>query len=207
MMTDPLIQAIQETLQITLPSFYIDFLDRHALDTTRNFNDITCLLGTADIAGLNKAYGVQQWMPGYIMIGNDSGDNGILIQEAEANDPQIYLVGLGALSADDAAVLAASLSSWEQRGYPSEDDDVIALSPYTQRRDAAMEIYKSTPDYAWHQQNGKLQIALKEIERAKANKTVDLKTYLSRKKEIQADISSHEAINNNFLPFNKWWKE
>jgi hypothetical protein len=204
-MTHPAIEAIQQALDVTLPAFYIEFLQQHALEHTRNFNDLTSLLGVEDVVQRNRDYEIQHWMPGYIMIGNDSGDYGILIRDAAANDPHIFLAELGVLSVDDTAILDHSIATWAARGYPCDSDEVIEPSPYTRRREAAMEAYRLMPDYLWHQRASELQLELKQLEEAKAGKTIDLKTYLSRKKEIQANIALHESGKNGFLPFNQWW--
>ncbi|MDQ0109007.1 hypothetical protein J2T02_004148 [Chitinophaga terrae (ex Kim and Jung 2007)] len=204
-MTDPAIEAIQQALDVTLPAFYIEFLQQHALEHTRNFNDLTSLLGVEDVVQRNRDYEIQRWMPGYVMIGNDSGDYGILVRDAVTNDPRIYLAGLGVLSVDDTAILDHSIATWAERGYPCDSEEVVEPSPYTRQREAAMEAYRLTPDYLWHQRAGELQLELNTIEKAKAGKAIDLKTYLARKKEIQANIALHEANNDGYLPFHQWW--
>ena len=65
-------------------------------------NGLTCdgqlhLLAGEDLAGRNRDYEVQAYMPGYVMIGDDSGGNAILIGPSS---PEVFEVGMGVMNAD-----------------------------------------------------------------------------------------------------------
>lgn len=70
------IAKAEEELSLVIPDVYKDFLQA-ANGAVLNFS---VLYGTESLAGMNRAYEVQQYAPGYISIGNDGGGYHILMK-------------------------------------------------------------------------------------------------------------------------------
>lgn len=64
------------------------------------------LLELDAIGPRNADYEIQIYLPGYVMIGDDSGGQALLMR---ADAPTVYEVGMGSLDEDELAVSAQSL--------------------------------------------------------------------------------------------------
>ncbi|MFB6458018.1 SMI1/KNR4 family protein [Chitinophaga sp. Hz27] len=206
-MNDAVIKEVQANLHLTFPAYYKSFLQEQQLDTTRYFNELTCLYGLHDLEEMNSAYQIQQWMADYLMIGSDSGDYAILIKCSSTPDNFVYLTALGALSTDDSYILAYSFNEWVQRGYSSEMESIVETSPYNKRRLLAWEDYIRSPDYQWHETNKQLLQQLNSLENQRTTRVIDLSTYLHSKKKLKAAIDEHLQLNKQYLSFNDWWHD
>jgi hypothetical protein len=69
------------------------------------------------LAERNVTYEIATYLPGYLMIGDDSGGNGFLIACDQASGP-VFRVDLGSLHEDDFAVVAATFEAWARDGFP-----------------------------------------------------------------------------------------
>jgi len=74
-------------------------------------NDIVKLYSTDEIAERNGTYEIAEYLPGYLMIGDDSGGYGIFL-DAGSNPSPVYLMGHGSLLLSEAIVLAPSITDW-----------------------------------------------------------------------------------------------
>jgi hypothetical protein len=84
-------------------------------------NDLVKLYPTGEIAERNSTFEVAKYLPGYIMIGDDSGGSGIFIDTVSSSSP-VYQIGHGSLDLSDAVVLAPTLTDWINQGFPLRDD-------------------------------------------------------------------------------------
>lgn len=88
-----------------LPEEYVSFL---LASNGLNTGDRLVLLEIEEIYGRNSDYEVQAYLPGHVMIGDDSGGAAIVMK---AGEPAVYEVGMGVL---DEALMEKSADSIEQ---------------------------------------------------------------------------------------------
>jgi hypothetical protein len=93
----------------------IKFPEEHRLLLTYSnglfANDLVTLYSTEDIAERNSTYEIAEYLPGYLMIGDDSGGSGIFL-DTGSNPSPVYLMGHGSLDVSIAIVLAPSMTDW-----------------------------------------------------------------------------------------------
>lgn len=87
----------------TIPQDYFDFLK---LSNGLYTGDRLVLIEAEDLKQRNKDYEVQEYLPGYLMIGDDSGGTAVLIKE---DDQKIFEVGMGAMDNENLNLSAISL--------------------------------------------------------------------------------------------------
>jgi hypothetical protein len=80
-------------------------------------NDLVKLYSTEEIAERNSTYEIAQYLPGYLMIGDDSGGYGIFLDNGSSPSP-VYLMGHGSLLLSEAIVLASTLTDWINQRFP-----------------------------------------------------------------------------------------
>ena len=76
------------------------------------------------IAERNQTYEVAQYLPGHLMIGDDSGGRGVLLDGSGA----VWICDMGALDTECRELLATHLVQWLEQGCPlpssgDEDDE------------------------------------------------------------------------------------
>ena len=83
------------------------------------------LLSVEEIAARNADYAVQATLPDYVMIGDDSGGQAVLMRH---DGPALYSVGMGVMDATFVRPLAPSLETllvdWDGI-LPWEDDSIL----------------------------------------------------------------------------------
>ena len=62
----------------------------------------------------NQTYGVAQYLPGHLMIGDDSGGRGVLLDDSGA----VWICDMGAFDEECREPLAAHLAQWVEQGCP-----------------------------------------------------------------------------------------
>ncbi|MDR2298906.1 MAG: hypothetical protein LBE30_11285 [Comamonas sp.] len=74
-----------------------------------------------DLPERSRTYEVAQYLPGHLMIGDDSGGRGILVDGNGA----LWICGLGALFVDCREPLSPHLAQWVAQGctLPAWDDE------------------------------------------------------------------------------------
>jgi hypothetical protein len=92
-------------LPFRLPDDYARFL---TLSNGLYSGDRLVLLELEDLAGRNQDYEIQRWLPGHVMIGDDSGGTAILMAETGA---EIFESGMGDLDPAGLRVSAPSLEA------------------------------------------------------------------------------------------------
>jgi cell wall assembly regulator SMI1 len=104
-------------------AFPRDYFDLLACSNGFNVPDVLSLslYSTEELVERNTTYEVALYMPGWVMIGDDGGGRGIVI---DCTQPQsaIYRVGMGVMQAEEAVYLAASLAEWIKSGFDLKDD-------------------------------------------------------------------------------------
>jgi hypothetical protein len=100
----------QQQIKLTFPVEYINLLR-----CSNGFfvpNVASLLLYSVDeLLERNETYEVQEYLPGWIMIGDDGGGQGIFIHHRDTN-AQPFINGMGSMLITDAQSLAGSLSQW-----------------------------------------------------------------------------------------------
>jgi cell wall assembly regulator SMI1 len=116
--TDQQITEAENELGIKFPKEY-----RLLLTSSNGLfaNDLVNLYPTEEIAERNSTFEVARYLPGYIMIGDDSGGSGIFIDTVSSPSP-VYQIGHGSLDLSDAVVLAPTLTDWIDQRFPLRDD-------------------------------------------------------------------------------------
>lgn len=97
------IAAVEAALAFRLPPDYTALL---RLSDGLSTPGCLALLELEAIGPRNADYEVQSYLPGYVMIGDDSGGQALLMR---ADAPTVYEVGMGSLSEDELTVSAQSL--------------------------------------------------------------------------------------------------
>jgi hypothetical protein len=78
------------------------------------------LWSAEEIPGLNEAYGVQQYLPGVLVIGSDGGDDAIALDMTisdDANAWPVVRIGFGNLDRVDLVVQSANFAGWVTSGF------------------------------------------------------------------------------------------
>jgi hypothetical protein len=81
------------------------------------------LYGPDEIAERNLTYEVRQYVPDLLLIGDDGGGRGLFVGTNEP-DPEVTLIGLGALGSDDGVRVGRFLSLAADGFRPIESADV-----------------------------------------------------------------------------------
>jgi hypothetical protein len=79
------------------------------------------LYSTADITERNTTYEVAEYAPDLILIGDDSGGNG-LFMHATAESTEVLKIDFGAIGTTEGFVLAIDLIAWVGQGCPINAD-------------------------------------------------------------------------------------
>jgi hypothetical protein len=109
--SDDQIQEAARTLGVEFPGFYSDFLRRsNGAGPEGNL----LLYSTDDIAERNETFQVQEYAPGYLAIGDDSGGRSILI--GLAGSPTVYIVDQGSMDPDDFIEVSPDFAEWLNQG-------------------------------------------------------------------------------------------
>ena len=75
------------------------------------------LYGREDLAERNTTFEVANYVPGYLLVGDDSGGRGVLVSCAQPAHP-VHICGLGALALEELTPLSDSLRLWAESGCP-----------------------------------------------------------------------------------------
>jgi hypothetical protein len=111
--TEAQIQAASRALGVDLPAYYAEFLRR--TDGLGPEGSLV-LYAADDLAERNETFEVQEYAPGYLAIGDDSGGRSILI--ALDGSPRVFIVDQGSMDPDDFEEVAPDFAEWIERGAP-----------------------------------------------------------------------------------------
>lgn len=98
------IRAVEETEGLSIPPDYAVLLQ---LTNGLSAGGQLMLLELEALAGRNRDYEVADYLPGYIMIGDDSGGTALVMR---GDNPTVFEVGMGAMDLETMRVSAPSLA-------------------------------------------------------------------------------------------------
>ena len=104
----------QATFRFPLPPQYVEHKSKHAGIAT---DDGLLIYSAVDLAERNETFEVQQYLPGFLLIGDDSGGRGFFIRLNEEEGREVVMLGLGCLMESYLVVVASSLEEWARAGY------------------------------------------------------------------------------------------
>ncbi|RBL88829.1 SMI1/KNR4 family protein [Chitinophaga flava] len=177
---DKQLKHIETALGITLPGAYIRFLETQQSSESLLVTDLVTLYGTDDLIERNQTYAVQQYLPSYISIGDDSGGQGIFL-DTSSTQATVYTTGYGALDPDCMEVLNDDFTEWTRQGYSL---NIIRESP-------GVLAFRETETFRLRSSWMALHKALSVLETERPQ--IDLKTYLRRKRDLQKEMQDFEV--------------
>jgi hypothetical protein len=80
-------------------------------------NDYIKLYSARDMIERNTTYGVDEELPDWLMIGDDSGSQFYFLKADNSGDPAVYAMGSGAFIESNAEKIAESIAEWASRGF------------------------------------------------------------------------------------------
>lgn len=111
------LDSLETTLGVRLPAAYRELL-RHS-NGVLLANGVS-LYSTHDLWERNASYDVLTSCPGYLLIGDDSGGRGFLVDTCD-DAARIYASGLGVLDPAEFATFASGLQDWVDMGLTKEE--------------------------------------------------------------------------------------
>lgn len=100
--------AVQRWLGHALPAHYLRFIK----DWQEGLRGEQVLLyGLESLRERNETYDTQQSCPGYLTIGDDSGERAVMLA-LDGVDRAVYLVGHGSMQRDDFERVADDFAAW-----------------------------------------------------------------------------------------------
>ncbi|MEG2031424.1 MAG: SMI1/KNR4 family protein [Janthinobacterium sp.] len=102
------IEDFQQALGHALPAYYKGFL-QHWQESMRG--EQVLLYGVDSLRERNETYETQQFCPGYMTIGDDSGGRAVMLA-LDGVDRAVYLVGHGSMQRDDFERVADDFAAW-----------------------------------------------------------------------------------------------
>jgi hypothetical protein len=84
-------------------------------------NDRVLLYAAEELAERNRTFEVAVYAPGWLMIGDDSGGRGFII-DMSGRDRRVLIVDHGSMVPADGYPVGNSLVEWLAAGMPDEDE-------------------------------------------------------------------------------------
>ncbi|WP_051304967.1 hypothetical protein [Chitinilyticum litopenaei] len=113
-----------------MPTAILSFVDQQ---TGAPRADGLLLYHLDDLIERNDTFEISQYLPGYLLIGDDSGGRGILASCEHPGHP-VYICSLGSLAKNDFVLLAATLQQWQASGCPTHKSNSNASDDTIQGR-------------------------------------------------------------------------
>ncbi len=107
------ISGIEQQLGVALPKEYVDFL---LFSNGCLLENGLSMYPLENLVERNKTFEIPVYVPGYILMGDDSSGTGILLS-AEPMRKKIYASGLGDLNPFGFKEIADSFQSWVDSGF------------------------------------------------------------------------------------------
>lgn len=185
---EELLLNVEKELNIMMPAFYKQFIKSNNLYESKLFNNLTLLYGLDDLCTRNNDYQIQQYMPGFLLMGDDSGGYGIVIRANNSADNNIYLVGFGSLGEDDVSIIAQSITIWVDKNYDTET--VLFESK-------SITDFHNSDTYRLRVEHNQLNRTMHELEEKKSTGKIDLKAYLNTKKVLTELVEEFKQKNKD----------
>lgn len=106
---------LNRILQDSAPE-YRDFLAQNSSDDV-SVGEEVLLYGLPGLPERNETYELEEYLPGWFTLGDDSGGNQFLMKLD--GTPGVYLCGAGALGSLEPELVAPKFGTWLARGCPS----------------------------------------------------------------------------------------
>jgi hypothetical protein len=100
------VASIQQELGVSFPCDYAGLL---AFSNGAFLENGCSIYPAEDVVERNRTFEIADYLPGYVLIGDDSGGTGILLSLV---DGRVCLSGFGDLNPSDLTQLAPSLQAW-----------------------------------------------------------------------------------------------
>jgi len=120
----PTIDDIQAWLGASLPDGYRQFLEEHSDDFEAS--DLVLLYGRSAFVERNETYETKEFCPGFVTIGNDSGDMEFILS---LENESVLMVDGGSMRLEDADPVTDDLAPWIADGCPIPCDEEPFYSP------------------------------------------------------------------------------
>ena len=104
------IRSIEITLNITLPQQYIDLITKPMI-----YYDHCSIYSIEDIANVNISEEIATFCPGFVLIGDDNGDNRIIMRSGR-DQTEVYIADTGDLFHEPSQKLSDDLLKWVSNG-------------------------------------------------------------------------------------------
>jgi SMI1 / KNR4 family (SUKH-1) len=193
------ISAFESAFGKALPQFYVNFLTQNQLENDQLFNDLTSIYGLDDL--LNMQALKQDYLPNYLLIGNDSGDYGLFISlnqpKNQTENTAIYIGGMGDLDEASLEKLADNFADWAKKDFDTE----IFLDNLHHKQNQFKRSQINAPLLDLKEKISDLNKQLNTLSHQKSNGKLDLKSYLLQKKEIELNkeilnkkLAEHESV-------------
>lgn len=111
---DATVDAIESWLGRRLPVAYREYLIDNPEDVLME-NDRTLIYGCESVVERNTTFESQEYCPGYLAIGDDSGCTAFVLSLA---DGRIHQVDIGAMTSDSMKPVAQNFEQWSMAGFP-----------------------------------------------------------------------------------------
>jgi hypothetical protein len=108
------IEDIEAALGARLPNQFLGHLAQQPEELRA---DGLLLYPISYLVERNRTYEVQQYAPGFLLIGDDSGGDGFLIRFDEGAGTEVFRTDLGSLTEEDFELVAGSLDEWAAGSY------------------------------------------------------------------------------------------
>lgn len=108
------ISEIEQWLGQSLPAGYAAFLSGHR-ESFLAPNSRTLVYGREDLRERNETFEVREFCPGHLLIGDDSGGTGILMNLSTGT---VSTVGLGVMAPSEFIFLVESFEEWLGKEFP-----------------------------------------------------------------------------------------
>lgn len=104
--------SLETKLNVTLPQVYHDYLK----DNPEGFYENISIFSIASILERNITDEVMLYSPGYIIIGDDCGDQRFLMKSGK-NETAVYAVDVGDMTVAAHKLLCPDFSEWEKSSF------------------------------------------------------------------------------------------
>lgn len=110
--SDAELNALEAAFGVTLPATYRELM-RYSNGALLDSG--VSIYSVGDAAERNTTYEVLEYCPGFLLIGDDSGGRGFLI-DTKDEAGRIYGSGLGDLDPSEFVIIASTLQDWVDKG-------------------------------------------------------------------------------------------
>ncbi|MCO1335855.1 SMI1/KNR4 family protein [Microbulbifer sp. OS29] len=112
-----MIEDIEKYLECVLPKSYRAFILFH----NKEMEGKVYLYLAKDLVERNECYGIKEYAPGYVNIGNNGGGEAFILKLGE-DDPEVSIVGHGSMDPKLKELVSQSFSRWLELDFRCDND-------------------------------------------------------------------------------------